>query len=265
MIFHPTHKRVRINQLICHLALVPAFFFGSLNWWLCALLFYYIFHGIGSACGAHRYFTHKSFEASAFSKWLMGICFTLASSGSVIGYVLVHRKHHMFSDSEKDPHDPSRTGRLLTWLGFLNKDNLRFEPKRYLELRKDPTLRILHDYYFAVILAYVAILFFIHPLAVIFAYAVPVVGQFHANSALIVLCHSKNWGYRNYETRDESRNLNILFRLFLLGEELHNNHHHRPSSVTMNTSGKLSEFDPLAPVIRWFLSRQKSMAYAKSE
>jgi stearoyl-CoA desaturase (delta-9 desaturase) len=39
------------------------------------------------------------------------------------------------------------------------------------------------------------------------------------------------WGYRNYETRDDSMN-NWLVALLTVGEGWHNNHHHAPTSAS---------------------------------
>jgi Fatty-acid desaturase len=39
------------------------------------------------------------------------------------------------------------------------------------------------------------------------------------------------WGYRSYNTRDDSTN-NWLVALLTVGEGWHNNHHHSPSSAT---------------------------------
>ena len=226
-------------------------------WWIAALFAFYLMHGIGSGCGAHRYFTHRSFRASAWAETVMAFLFTLASSGSVIGYVLIHHKHHKNPDREGDPHNPNQMGPLKTWLGILDKRFLTIDPRAYMRLRSDRLLRFLHDYYFAVILSYCALI----SLALgwqgfVFLYCIPVALQFQANSALIVLCHTKAIGYRRFETADRSRNLRFPFRFWLLGEELHNNHHYRPNSETMNVAGRWSEFDPLAVVIRYGLSQR---------
>jgi stearoyl-CoA desaturase (delta-9 desaturase) len=52
------------------------------------------------------------------------------------------------------------------------------------------------------------------------------------------------WGYRNGETRDQSRNISP-WGIVIGGEELHNNHHVNPASARL--SSKWFEFD-----IGWF-------------
>jgi stearoyl-CoA desaturase (delta-9 desaturase) len=41
------------------------------------------------------------------------------------------------------------------------------------------------------------------------------------------------WGYRNYSTRDNSRNLSPV-GIFIAGDELHNNHHKDPANPKMS-------------------------------
>ena len=46
-------------------------------------------------------------------------------------------------------------------------------------------------------------------------------------------------GYRNFEVKDESRNISPI-AIWLGGEELHNNHHHDPHSAKFKPSGTSS-------------------------
>ena len=55
------------------------------------------------------------------------------------------------------------------------------------------------------------------------------------------------YGYRNFATKDDSRN-NVLLFPFILGEAWHNNHHHNPQAAS--TKIKSHEIDPLTVVIK---------------
>src|ERR1700741_4909055 len=57
----------------------------------------------------HRYSSHKMFTMSPFwEKFFYG--FTIISQGSSFlnprAYAIMHRMHHTYSDTEKDPHSP---------------------------------------------------------------------------------------------------------------------------------------------------------------
>lgn len=259
--FEPNHDRVRFLQYGSHLVLLfGLFFYFDLELLAFGFGLSLVFHGLGSGCGAHRYWSHRSFETSAFFEWIMGILFTLTTMGSIVGYVLIHRTHHRFSDGEKDPHSPEAGSSLNAWLGKFDKENLRLQPKAYFQLMQDSKLRTLHKYYFAFILGYLLLLTLVNPLFVVYFYCLPVVIQFHINSCLIVAAHSKRIGYRNYPTGDNSKNLPFFFKLFCLGEEMHNNHHKSPGSPTMNLQRKWSELDPLEYVIQYVLSKKSGLA-----
>jgi stearoyl-CoA desaturase (delta-9 desaturase) len=58
---------------------------------------------------------------------------------------------------------------------------------------------------------------------------------------------SHYWGYRNFETKDNSRNI-IPWAFILFGEELHNNHHAKPSNWSFRA--KWFEIDPAAIFIQ---------------
>lgn len=254
--FMPTNKKIRYFQWTLHLAIIPAILFGTTYLWLSSLVMFWLIHGIGSGIGAHRYFTHRTFKTNKIWEVIMSFFFTLSCTGSTIGYVLMHQKHHSNSDKEGDPHNPNENGFFRTWLGLYNEKNLQFSPKRYTQLMKDNIMNFFHSYYFLIIFMYNLILFMINPLLNIFLFAIPAIGQFHANAILIVLAHTKGFGYRNYEVNDDSSNVWYLKPL-LLGEELHNNHHYKPNSVTMNMTGKWYEFDPLYYVVKYIISTEK--------
>lgn len=67
---------------------------------------YYILAAIGITFGYHRYFSHREFSAP---KWLQVIFlyFGLLCGGrSALTWSAVHRMHHAYADTEKDPHSP---------------------------------------------------------------------------------------------------------------------------------------------------------------
>jgi stearoyl-CoA desaturase (delta-9 desaturase) len=248
-IFAPTHFRVRGLQYLVHLFLIPALFVGTWENWLFGIFVFYFMFGVGSGMGAHRYWSHKSFKTIPVVENIMAFAFTIASAGSIIGYAVIHLKHHQYSDNKEDPHSPQHVSFWKAWLGLFKKENLSISPKSYKRFIQDPILRFYHKYFFLVILAYVSGLMALGIKYFLFGYCVPVVINFHANSFLIVLCHNRGFGYRNFDTKDVSYNLFPWFKLLLLGEEMHNNHHHRPTAVNLNIRKKWHEVDLLYPLI----------------
>ena len=64
----------------------------------------------------HRALTHKSIELGPLmTKWLglTGVWFTGLDPKT---WACMHRLHHMYSDTDKDPHSPARFGVIGVWI-----------------------------------------------------------------------------------------------------------------------------------------------------
>lgn len=70
----------------------------------------YAITGFGISVGFHRLFCHRGFKARRALKIFLAIAGSMAVQGSLTAWVSLHRRHHVFSDREGDPHSPSRYG-----------------------------------------------------------------------------------------------------------------------------------------------------------
>jgi len=254
-ILMPTQPRVKNAQWFLHLSVIPAIYFATPGYLLITLITFWLVHGFGSAIGAHRYFVHRTFKTNRVWEIIFAFLFTISCTGSVLGYVMIHKKHHAHSDGELDPHNPA-LGFWKTWWGMYDEKKLTFGPKMYLSLLNDPVIKFFHQYYFAIIAAYLLVLALIDPVLIIFMFCLPAIMQFQVNAILIALVHSERaelvGGYRSYETNDNSYNIWWL-KPITLGEELHNNHHAKPACVTMDQGHGWRDFDPLYYVIKYVI------------
>lgn len=201
------------------------------------VLGYFLYSGIGISIMMHRYWSHKSFKFKYnFLETLFTYIAVLAGRGSPIGWVYVHRLHHAFSDTPKDPHDPTTVGWKI-FLPHLVKYGETIDKKLIKDLYNKRHLTI-NKYYLLYIIAWSAILLLISPKLFFFFYAVPVMLTFIGLDLFVFLSHTH--GYRNFETRDTSKN-NWFISLILWGEGWHNNHHFCPSNYT--TKEKWWEID----------------------
>ena len=71
---------------------------------LAIVLFLVVGHGV--TVGYHRLLAHKSFVAVRPLKLALAGAGSMAFEGGPIGWVADHRRHHVFSDLEGDPHSP---------------------------------------------------------------------------------------------------------------------------------------------------------------
>jgi len=65
-----------------------------------------------ATAGYHRWITHNALEPTIVGKYLLWFCMISVGSLRPSAYAIIHRMHHKFGDTEKDPHPPS--------LGFFN-------------------------------------------------------------------------------------------------------------------------------------------------
>lgn len=221
-------------------------------WWyditlinfLLMLVGYFLYSGCGVSIMMHRYWSHRSFE---FKHHILKKVFTylsiLSGRGSPLGWVYVHRIHHAFSDTTKDPHDPNTIGWKILF-PHLVKYGESIDKKIIKDLYNREHLNI-NKYYSLYIICWSVFLLIIDIELFLFFYAIPLMLTFIGLSLFVMLTHM--YGYENFKTRDNSKN-NWFISLILWGEGWHNNHHHDPSRYT--TKIKWWEIDLLGTVIR---------------
>lgn len=246
-----THK-FRILHVFTHsitiIGLAWMFMTGSFGW-LWVSLFAFLFAGIvGVNVSLHRYFSHKSFETGPIRDWFLLISSFFPMLGSPAAWGSVHIFHHIYSDTDKDPHSPKNAGKFGSW--FTLWPEMKIPLSIFKRFARDKRILFLHKHYFKLIVAYVILLALISPPLVAFLFAIPAVGCFHGAAAIAVIPHLRNFGgYRNHETTDVSHN-HVLAWILSLGEGWHNNHHH--NSKKYRHGEKWWEIDPPAFVIKHF-------------
>lgn len=211
----------------------------------------HVIAGLGITIGFHRLFTHRSFEAWPFVRVALAIAGSMAIEGPLINWVADHRKHHVFTDEEGDPHSPHVgfsagiigifRGLVHAQFGWLftsaQSDRNRFAA----DLLEDQSM------------VWVSRLF---PLFAVTAFAIPfgigwaVYDNMHGVLAMTFwaglirmgFTHHVTWsinsvchmfGTRPFEpSKDTDRSTNfVLLALPTLGESFHHNHHVFPTSA----------------------------------
>ncbi len=242
-------------HVIALLAIIPGFagYLFTVSGLVLGILGHFFFGMLGITIGYHRMLTHRGFTCS---KWLehsfalLGMC---NLQDSPARWVAIHRMHHQHSDKQPDPHSPlvNFMWGHMGWVIYRHKDlDKTSHYERYVrDLLRDPFYLNMERYvgWFFVYVGH-AFLFAIagavtgyfvsggltseavrYSLSwVVWCVAMRTVFVLHGTWAVNSLSHT--FGYRNYETRDSSRN-NWLVALFSHGEGWHNNHHAEPRSA----------------------------------
>jgi stearoyl-CoA desaturase (Delta-9 desaturase) len=230
----------------------------------------YVLTGLGVTVGFHRLFTHRSFKTTKGVRAVLAALGSMAIEGPVISWVADHRKHHVYSDREGDPHSPhvdhghglkgALRGLVHAHVGWLFIHTQRGLKSRYApDLIADPVVSWISRTFVVWVLAGLALPFLLGWLitgtlfgaltGLLWGGAVRMLVLHHATYSINSLCHF--FGRQRFKTGDESRNLWWL-SVFTFGEAWHNNHHAFPTSARHGL-GRF-QIDPSAWVI-WALEK----------
>ncbi|HEX7027641.1 MAG TPA: transposase, partial [Gammaproteobacteria bacterium] len=194
----------------------------------------------------HRSQAHRSLDLHPVVVHFFRFWLWLATGMSTLEWVAIHRKHHAKCETGDDPHSPRHFG--IRKVLFQGAELYRKELKNPETLSKyghgmpDDWLER-NVYYGSLRSAGVSLLLPLQVLLVgpigITIWAIQMIWiPFHGAGGINGIGHY--WGYRNYETPDDSTNM-IPWAFWIGGEELHNNHHAYPSSAKFSI--KPWEFD----------------------
>lgn len=211
-------------QFAAHAALIPMVMYASWQQWCIALAVYFVTGCIGMSGTYHRLLSHKSYKTHQFWEKFGTVCATLGGTGSSVAWCAVHRAHHRFTDTEKDPHCPHHQGVWkVQFLSMFYQPNVKYVP----DLLRDSFHVIMHKWYWAVHALYATVLFTVDPMAPVYAWLVPSVILWHAGSAVNTLGHL--WGWQDHKLGQDSSTNHPVLGLLMWGEGWHNNHHAFPA------------------------------------
>jgi len=213
----------------------------------------------------HRYAAHRAFSMSKFWErifFLLAYIFQGSSYVSPRVYAIMHRIHHAYTDTEKDPHSPAYDSNLFKMMwrvrnfssGIYNGRE-RIEPRFLKNLPDWPALdKIAHSTLSR--LAWIAfyILFYVQfALSAWWFLLLPVHILMVPLQGVIINWFAHKYGSTNFRLKNTSTNL-FKVDFLMMGEAYHNNHHKNPSAT--NFGFRWYELDPTYAIIK-LLNRLK--------
>jgi stearoyl-CoA desaturase (Delta-9 desaturase) len=208
----------------------------------------------------HRYGAHRMFAMSRGWERFFHL-FTYVTQGASYldprGYAILHREHHAFSDTPRDPHSPHQHPDVLRMMWHTKK---RYHVIAHREIEPEPRFtvgefpswpaleRVGQGYPARVAwgLSYVGFY-----LLFATAWWQFLLLPFHflmgpTHGAIVNWCGHR-YGYRNHVTTDLSRNT-LPIEVLTMGELFQNNHHKHPQRA--NFASRWFEIDPTYQVMR---------------
>jgi stearoyl-CoA desaturase (Delta-9 desaturase) len=204
------------------------------EWWMPALfLVMYCLVGLTVCAGYHRFFAHKSYEASRAVQIFYAIFGAMAAQNSILQWSSGHRRHHRYSESEWDPYSIKRGfwWAHFLWIFYVNPEDSKTDNVE--DLKKNPIVRWQDRWY--------------RTLLVVFGFGLPaLVGAFFGDALagllwggflrIVVVHHSTffvnslahHMGTRTYDDEATARD-NWAVALLTFGEGYHSFHHRFPA------------------------------------
>jgi stearoyl-CoA desaturase (delta-9 desaturase) len=234
-------------HLLALLACAPGLFsWSGLGWAVGGL---YIFGTLGINIGYHRLLTHRGFSCPHWLEHTLSVLGVCCGQGSPMSWVATHRMHHQHSDQPHDPHSPRRSFFWSHMGWFMVCDSALYDPCTYDRYARDLFRdrfykRLEQPRVWAAIQLLQWLAFFgtgslvgaLHSGSLggglqlgfswlVWGVFVRTIAVWHITWSVNSIAH--RWGYRTFDTPDESRN-NWLVGLLSNGEGWHNNHHAEP-------------------------------------
>lgn len=207
----------------------------------------------------HRYAAHQVFTMSKFTEritFILTWIFQGSSYLSAYGYGIMHRMHHAYTDTEKDPHSPSFDDNLFAMMWKtktiyqdINDQKIEVDQKftknvpqwkSFDAFASSRFSRLLWITFYVLFFAYFTTALWqwiLLPVALLMA---PIHG-------VIINWFGHIYGYVNFKMKNTSKNL-FHFDFLMMGEGYHNNHHKHATSA--NFGVKWHEIDITYLIIR---------------
>ncbi|XP_071700302.1 delta-9 acyl-lipid desaturase 2-like [Rutidosis leptorrhynchoides] len=180
--------------------------------------------------GYHRLLTHRSFKVPKWLEYTFAYCGVLSGQKDPISWVSIHKKHHKYAETDRDPHSPTE-GFWFSHIGWFCYNNYIVakcgDYTNVPELKAQWFYRFLHNTYFWHPTA-LAMLLYIYGGFAYLAWGVGIQTVIVCHITFVVRSVGHVWGERSWNTPDNSTN-NWWSGVLALGEGWHNNHHAFPN------------------------------------
>ena len=225
-----------------HLGCLLVIFVGF-SWTAFAVcLALYVLRMFAITAGYHRYFSHRTYQATRWFQFLIGFIGASSAQNGPIWWASHHRSHHQHSDTELDVHSAKLKGLWWSHVGWVLSDQFReTQTELVRDLLKIKEIVWLDRCHY---IAPISLAIFVFVLGYMLNLAFPALNTsgfqllvwgffisttllYHGTFCINSLTHM--WGSRRFNTTDNSRN-SLLLAIITLGEGWHNNHHRYPGS-----------------------------------
>jgi stearoyl-CoA desaturase (delta-9 desaturase) len=214
-------KNLQILTVSAYLATIISLPIIHFSWAMMSLtvLMYFLIFGLGVSLTFHRSITHRSIDMHPILELIGKFFASMGGTGSPISWVLVHKAHHRYSDTDKDPHSARDVLKYLVGkYPTVSTQGMR-------KIAQSKFNKFMHKRYYLIILVYSAVWASLGLDFFFYGFVYPMVLTMIAGHLVNWYTHSNYiLNYRLHNTKDTSQN-NIVIGILTWGEGFHNTHH----------------------------------------
>lgn len=194
--------------------------YGEWWQWMIGLFMYFVLNGLGMIMTYHRLLTHRSFKCPKWFEYMMTLITSFSLTGSAITWVAIHRKHHKYADTEKDPHSPDHLGfwRVQFFTAFADVEG------RYItDLARDKFHKWQHKYYLIIVYSVLLVTLLIDPMLTVYLLLFPAALTLFFGTLIL------SWAHHDHKPRTV-----FWLAIITFGDAFHDIHHEHPNKYRLH-------------------------------
>ena len=237
--------------------------YAGLHLWMPLLMIgLYLCVGMSICAGYHRFFSHKSYEASSLVQIFFAFFGAMAAQNSILWWSSSHRVHHKYADKDWDPYNIKRGFWWAHMLWIFHKNEERDDTfANSPDLLANPIVMWQHRWHKAILI----LGGFGVPTLIGAAFGDPIAGLLWGGFTRIVVIHHTTFfvnslahyiGKPEFNAEASARD-NWFVALMTLGEGYHSFHHRFPADFRNGI-----RWYQWAPA-KWFIGGLRGLGLAK--
>lgn len=165
--------------LVHHLLLIWGIYYYGFNIWIALGIFVYtmVYNTVINNELIHLRMAHGKYQDGWLEKLVTIYSLISGGSGSPLSFAYIHRMHHRYTDTPKDPHSPKYLGKLRVW--FLLWNITKINPTYIRDYMRSPFQVWIHRHWLPLQLITIIIFLLINPIIVVFVISPTVIMTLH--------------------------------------------------------------------------------------
>lgn len=208
-------KQIFTLQILAYASIIPMILYAAWWQWTIGLLMYFVLNGLGMIMTYHRLLTHRSYECPKWLEYTLSFITSFSFTGSAITWISIHRKHHKFADTDKDPHSPDHLG---WWRVQFLTAFAEVEGRYAIDLMRDNFYKWQHKHYIKICTIGLTVFALIDPMLAVYALLFPAGLTLFFGTLILSTAH------KNFKPRTV-----LWLALVTFGDAFHDVHHDYPN------------------------------------